>query len=321
MLLSPRLQKREDMWRLTKKTLKDRILLRRKTIPVLPKSFVWKAVILELEVHYKKKSAPKPGSSIRQTARNQPGPSRVRPSASSTITSITNTLPNNESQMDTTTSTSTSGQTQGRNQNLEEFRSKRMVKSMIESMEQELSCTICREIFVESSVLGCGHTFCGFCISKWFENASSCPICRSVQSTSPIKHNQLDNYVVKVHSLMTTEKQARREAMIQERRAEIERSRRADVRPLIVTPGRRRYIFERHSSLNPSMQSLSPPDVTNNNNQLPRTHDSLLLTPRVRVPIPAMSVNGRELTADSFANAVNILLGGNSGNIHVEFVD
>jgi len=145
----------------------------------------------------------------------------------------------------------------------------------------------------------------------------SCPICRSAQSTSPIKHIQLDNYLVKVHSFMTTERQARREALIQERRAEMERSRRivSTSRPLIVTPGHR-YTFERH--LSPRFQPISPPGVTNNNR--PPPPDTLLLTPRVRVQVPNMAVNALDLTPDSFASAVSLLLGGNSGNIHVEFV-
>lgn len=45
--------------------------------------------------------------------------------------------------------------------------------------EDELTCSVCTELFIEAVTLGCSHTFCKFCIEQWRKNADLCPICRT----------------------------------------------------------------------------------------------------------------------------------------------
>lgn len=45
--------------------------------------------------------------------------------------------------------------------------------------EDDLTCSVCTELFIEAVTLGCSHTFCKFCIEQWRKNADLCPICRT----------------------------------------------------------------------------------------------------------------------------------------------
>lgn len=51
--------------------------------------------------------------------------------------------------------------------------------SSLKSEEDELTCSVCTELFIEAVTLGCSHTFCKFCIEQWRKNADLCPICRT----------------------------------------------------------------------------------------------------------------------------------------------
>ncbi len=48
------------------------------------------------------------------------------------------------------------------------------------NIEEELTCPICHDLFFQATTLvPCGHTFCGHCISKTFSrNQVQCPYCR-----------------------------------------------------------------------------------------------------------------------------------------------
>ncbi|KAL8279893.1 hypothetical protein RQP46_007743 [Phenoliferia psychrophenolica] len=58
------------------------------------------------------------------------------------------------------------------------------------NLVQQLECGICTDIFLEPSVLECGHTFCSLCILTWHQTClsmPSCPLCRA-ESLSPPTH-------------------------------------------------------------------------------------------------------------------------------------
>jgi hypothetical protein len=44
---------------------------------------------------------------------------------------------------------------------------------------EDIECCICMENIKFMGDLNCGHKFCINCISEWFEQNSTCPICRS----------------------------------------------------------------------------------------------------------------------------------------------
>jgi hypothetical protein len=57
---------------------------------------------------------------------------------------------------------------------------------------------ICTEIYVYSSVISCGHTFCEDCIKGWKKKQpnTTCPICRSdIIKTSP--NQGMDSFIEK----------------------------------------------------------------------------------------------------------------------------
>jgi hypothetical protein len=40
-------------------------------------------------------------------------------------------------------------------------------------------CSICLNVlFVPTTVIKCGHTFCNLCISNWYKTSSTCPLCK-----------------------------------------------------------------------------------------------------------------------------------------------
>eukprot|EP00002_Diphylleia_rotans_P035746 TRINITY_DN7830_c0_g1_i1.p1 TRINITY_DN7830_c0_g1~~TRINITY_DN7830_c0_g1_i1.p1 ORF type:complete len:614 (-),score=103.18 TRINITY_DN7830_c0_g1_i1:121-1962(-) len=54
--------------------------------------------------------------------------------------------------------------------------------------ESERGCPICQESIMNAPLtLTCGHVFCDDCITRWFENNSTCPICRALIRTSQFK--------------------------------------------------------------------------------------------------------------------------------------
>ena len=64
-----------------------------------------------------------------------------------------------------------------------------------------LICGICLDNFVEPYSLGsCGHTFCGKCILPWLQTTLSCPTCRKIQKTVPVKNIALCSVTELLHN-------------------------------------------------------------------------------------------------------------------------
>uniref|UniRef100_A0A3B4BJU5 Tripartite motif containing 35-13 n=1 Tax=Periophthalmus magnuspinnatus TaxID=409849 RepID=A0A3B4BJU5_9GOBI len=65
--------------------------------------------------------------------------------------------------------------------------------------DESLSCPICRDVFKDSIVLTCSHSFCQVCIEQWWtaseeEQGKKCPICiRSPSRKEPIQNLALKN--------------------------------------------------------------------------------------------------------------------------------
>jgi len=70
--------------------------------------------------------------------------------------------------------------------------------------ETELQCSVCTEVFMEATTINCGHTFCKYCIYKWQQQKSNCPVCRT-----DIKHmvavKTLDQFVDKMYRRFVSE--------------------------------------------------------------------------------------------------------------------
>ncbi|KAH8033880.1 hypothetical protein HPB51_016829 [Rhipicephalus microplus] len=72
------------------------------------------------------------------------------------------------------------------------------VRKVESIMENELTCAICSELFVEAAMLQCGHTFCSYCIHHWRKQKNMCPFCLTAISSvtrSFIVDNIIDELV------------------------------------------------------------------------------------------------------------------------------
>lgn len=83
-------------------------------------------------------------------------------------------------------------------------------------MDEQLTCTICSELFVKAMTLSCMHTFCHYCIKMWNKKRKDCPICRK-PVMSMIRSLVLDNFIESMIENLPTELKNRRMEIIQER--------------------------------------------------------------------------------------------------------
>ncbi|XP_063993464.1 E3 ubiquitin-protein ligase rnf8-B-like [Diachasmimorpha longicaudata] len=85
-------------------------------------------------------------------------------------------------------------------------------------IDEQLSCSICSEIFINPTSLNCSHTFCEYCISSWSKKTKkpSCPICR-VRIRSMNVSRVFDCLIEKVGGELSTELKTRRQQLIEER--------------------------------------------------------------------------------------------------------
>uniref|UniRef100_A0A7M4FWS5 RING-type domain-containing protein n=1 Tax=Crocodylus porosus TaxID=8502 RepID=A0A7M4FWS5_CROPO len=75
----------------------------------------------------------------------------------------------------------------------------------VQHLQDELTCSICCEVFQHPLILDCGHSFCRACITRCREEASahvSWPQCRSPSSQNNFRPNwQLANVVERAKQL------------------------------------------------------------------------------------------------------------------------
>nr|XP_006009591.1 PREDICTED: E3 ubiquitin-protein ligase TRIM39-like [Latimeria chalumnae] len=64
-------------------------------------------------------------------------------------------------------------------------------KSSTVGLEDEMTCSVCQELFKDPVTLRCGHNFCRECVCEyWKEKTSqSCPICRADSAISELITN------------------------------------------------------------------------------------------------------------------------------------
>lgn len=81
--------------------------------------------------------------------------------------------------------------------------------------EEEFTCSICQELFVQAATLQCSHSFCHHCISRWLKQKQECPVCRLCITKRPVFSRNLDNIVRKIASCLPLEERSRHEDRIQ----------------------------------------------------------------------------------------------------------
>lgn len=90
-------------------------------------------------------------------------------------------------------------------------------KTVIEQMEDEFTCIICQDLFIDSTTLSCAHSFCEHCLQTWLQKKNNCPICRQLISGKPVRSLVLDNAIAKMVESMDEETKTRRQMVSQER--------------------------------------------------------------------------------------------------------
>lgn len=84
-------------------------------------------------------------------------------------------------------------------------------------MDEQLTCSICSELFVRATTLNCTHTFCDHCIRMWNKKRRDCPVCRK----SIISMNRslvLDNFIESMIENLPTEFKSKRKEIVEERK-------------------------------------------------------------------------------------------------------
>ena len=87
-----------------------------------------------------------------------------------------------------------------------------------EELERTLVCSVCLEMFVTATTLGCSHTFCRECVTSVQRHGGGalCPMCRApIRSQTP--SITLDQMVERAVHTMGEEKRAARRALLRER--------------------------------------------------------------------------------------------------------
>lgn len=90
-------------------------------------------------------------------------------------------------------------------------------KTVIEQMEDEFTCIICQDLFINSTTLPCAHSFCEYCLKSWLQKKNNCPICRQPIMGRPVRSLVLDNAIAKMVESMDEETKTRRQTVSQER--------------------------------------------------------------------------------------------------------
>ena len=74
-------------------------------------------------------------------------------------------------------------------------------------IQDELTCSVCLQLFLEACTLECAHSFCRACIHDWLKRNDECPACREQVKfrRAPVPSIVLDNAVAHFVSLADNE--------------------------------------------------------------------------------------------------------------------
>lgn len=90
-------------------------------------------------------------------------------------------------------------------------------QTVIQTMEDEFTCIICQELFIEATTLPCAHTFCEVCLRLWMRKKKTCPVCRRRIKDKAVRSVVLDSAVEKMIDSMDDETKQRRKVLLRER--------------------------------------------------------------------------------------------------------
>merc|ERR1712150_105800 len=92
------------------------------------------------------------------------------------------------------------------------------VQQFFLSQDSNLICSICQDVFILSTTLSCGHTFCEDCVARWRQTRNVCPICRQHISTY-VYNRDLDNFTSSfIDKFMPSSYKEERERIVSQRK-------------------------------------------------------------------------------------------------------
>ena len=96
--------------------------------------------------------------------------------------------------------------------------------SVVSSMQEEFTCVICQELFINAYTLPCAHSFCEWCIKEWMKRKGhkDCPICRKKITSDPVHSLALDNAVSKLVEKLSPDEQKERKEIENEHKNSLE---------------------------------------------------------------------------------------------------
>lgn len=93
-------------------------------------------------------------------------------------------------------------------------------QTVIQTMEDEFTCIICQELFIEATTLPCAHTFCELCLKLWLKKKKNCPVCRRRIKGKAVRSIVLDSVVDKMLESLSEDDRKRRLELCKEREIE-----------------------------------------------------------------------------------------------------
>lgn len=89
-------------------------------------------------------------------------------------------------------------------------------KDVQDILDNDLSCAICQDIYVNPLILNCSHSFCKFCVYKWLSKKKGCPQCR-VRVTFQAENLALRNIINKMVSKSPVQFRETRDVVVKQR--------------------------------------------------------------------------------------------------------
>ena len=84
-------------------------------------------------------------------------------------------------------------------------------------MDEQLTCSVCSELFVKAVTLNCMHSFCHHCIISWMKKKRECPVCRAT-ILAVNRSIVLDNFIEEMVANLAPEHRDRRKQLLEERK-------------------------------------------------------------------------------------------------------
>ncbi|XP_012228547.1 E3 ubiquitin-protein ligase rnf8-A-like [Linepithema humile] len=104
----------------------------------------------------------------------------------------------------------------GFSQNIETNTKGNVLEKVSDIMDEQLTCSICSELFVKATTLNCTHTFCHHCINMWSKKQRKCPVCRNA-IISMNRSLVLDNFIESMIENLPPDLKNRRKELLEER--------------------------------------------------------------------------------------------------------